>query len=103
MSVRRHLSTRERVRLFALHGGLCHLCGGRIDGVREAWEISHEVPLALGGAEEDENTEPAHRTCHRAWTARVEAPGDLPGVLTAAGAPGTTRRAPARVAIRVGP
>lgn len=74
MSVRRHRSTRERVRLFALHAGRCHFCGGAIDGVREAWEISHEIPLELGGADDDQNAKPAHRRCHRIWTAQVDLP-----------------------------
>jgi 5-methylcytosine-specific restriction protein A len=67
---RQSLSTKERSRLFALHGGVCHLCGGRIDGVREAWEIEHIVPVALIGrsAETDDNRKPAHTKCHKAKT-----------------------------------
>lgn len=72
--IRRSLSTRERARLFNLHGGICHLCGLKIDGAREAWDISHDIPLALGGADDDENRKPAHRKCHRAHTAKVDAP-----------------------------
>ncbi len=66
---RRSLSTRERVRLFTLHGGICHLCGGRIDGAREAWEIEHVLALALGGDDSDENRHPAHVKCHKGKTA----------------------------------
>src|SRR5690606_24121093 len=73
-SMRRHLSTRERARLFALHGGICHFCLGKIHGEREAWDISHVIPLAAGGADTDENTKPAHRKCHRAHTAAVDMP-----------------------------
>lgn len=36
---RRSLSARERIRLFELHGGICHFCGGKITGAREGWEI----------------------------------------------------------------
>lgn len=68
------LSTRERTRLFLLHGGKCHLCEGKIDGSREAWDISHDIPLAAGGADDDANRKPAHRKCHRDHTARVDAP-----------------------------
>ena len=73
MTARKSISTRERVRLFALHGGRCHLCGGRVQ-VGEAWDISHELPLELGGSDDDENRQIAHRKCHRAHTAAVDAP-----------------------------
>lgn len=66
---RRSLSTRERVRLFELHGGRCYLCGGKIDGTREAWEVEHELPVALGGDESDENRKLAHVKCHKPKTA----------------------------------
>ena len=71
---RKSLSTRERLRLFTLHEGICHICGGKIDGAREAWEISHELPLELGGADDDENRKPAHYKCHRAVTAKQDIP-----------------------------
>lgn len=71
---RRHLSTRERLRLFNLHRGICHFCDGKIDGTREAWEVSHDTPLELGGADDDENMKPAHKKCHRAHTAEVDMP-----------------------------
>ncbi|MGI9297057.1 MAG: HNH endonuclease signature motif containing protein [Gammaproteobacteria bacterium] len=71
---RKSLSTRERLRLFTLHKGICHICEGRIDGAREAWEISHELPLELGGADDDENRKPAHYKCHRALTAEQDIP-----------------------------
>lgn len=66
---RRSLSTRERVRLFTLYGGVCHICGGRIDGAREAWDVEHILPVALGGEETDENRKPAHVKCHKGKTA----------------------------------
>src|SRR5690606_7686862 len=72
--MRRHLSTRERTRLFLLHDGVCHFCGGKIHGEREAWDISHAIPLAAGGPDADENTMPAHRKCHRAHTAAADMP-----------------------------
>jgi len=67
---RRSLSTRERLRLFAHHRGVCHICQGKIDGTREAWEIEHELPVALGGDESDENRKLAHVKCHKAKTAK---------------------------------
>jgi 5-methylcytosine-specific restriction enzyme A len=74
MTKRRSLSTRERTRLFMLHGGRCHFCNGKIAGALEKWEISHEIPLELGGADDDENRKPAHYKCHRAHTAEVDIP-----------------------------
>lgn len=71
---RKHRSTRERARLFALHRGVCHLCNGKINGAREAWDISHDIPLELGGADDDENSKPAHRKCHRKHTSEVDIP-----------------------------
>lgn len=73
MTARRSISTKERVRLFMLHGGTCHLCGGKI-GVGEAWDVSHDIPLELGGADDDANRLLAHRKCHRAHTASVDVP-----------------------------
>lgn len=76
---RKSLSTKERTRIFLLHGGVCHFCRTKINGVREQWEISHEIPLELGGADDDENRKPAHYRCHRKHTAEV----DLPAIAKA--------------------
>lgn len=70
---RRSISTKERVRLFELHGGICHFCEGKIH-VGEAWDVSHVIPLAIGGEDDDVNRMPAHRKCHRAHTAAIDAP-----------------------------
>jgi len=67
MSARKSISTRERVRLFTMHGGTCHICSGRIK-VGEAWDVEHVVPLALGGADDDGNRHSAHIACHRLKT-----------------------------------
>ena len=74
MTKRKRLSTRERLRLFTLHGGICHICGIKIDGARERWEISHEIALEMGGADDDKNRKPAHYRCHREQTAKVDIP-----------------------------
>lgn len=61
------LSDRDRARLFKLHGGVCHICGEKIDGTREAWDVEHVIPRNLLGrfADTDENMRPAHRKgCH---------------------------------------
>lgn len=71
--MRRSLSTRDRARIFAKHDGQCHLCGGKIT-VGERWEVSHDTPLELGGADDDSNMAPAHYKCHRAITAEVDIP-----------------------------
>lgn len=73
MTKRRRWSATQRVALFLKHGGTCHMCGGRIDA-GQAWEVSHEVPLELGGADDDENAKPAHYKCHRNHTATVDIP-----------------------------
>jgi len=70
---RKHLSTTKRVKIFEKEGGKCHLCGLRIL-VGEAWDVSHEIPLANGGADDDTNWRVAHRTCHRKHTSTVDAP-----------------------------
>lgn len=70
---RKHLSARTRAEIFARHGGRCHLCNGDIQA-GEGWDVSHEIPLAIGGADDETNWLPAHRKCHRTHTAEVDAP-----------------------------
>jgi 5-methylcytosine-specific restriction enzyme A len=70
---RRTISTRERVRIFERAGGVCHLCGTRIQA-GEAWDVSHPIPLGIGGDDDETNWEPAHRKCHRVHTDTVDAP-----------------------------
>ena len=70
---RRRISTRERVDIFHRNDGRCHLCGGRIDA-GQAWEVSHDTPLELGGADEGDNLKPAHAKCHRLHTASIDLP-----------------------------
>ncbi len=73
MSERRRWSTTARVRIFLAAEGQCHVCGGRI-AVGDRWELSHLVPLELGGPDTEENLRPAHYRCHRDLTARVDVP-----------------------------
>ena len=70
---RQRLSTAARVRIFEASGGVCHLCSGKIQ-VGEAWDVSHEIPIELNGADDDTNRKPAHRKCHRTHTAEVDIP-----------------------------
>jgi 5-methylcytosine-specific restriction enzyme A len=69
---RRRLSDLQRAKLFAAHAGICHLCGQRIDGVREAWDVDHVIARELygPGADDDANLAPAHRACHKKKTAK---------------------------------
>lgn len=73
MTKRRSLSTTQRVRIFEAHGGVCHLCEGKIQ-IGQPWDVSHETPLEMGGADDETNMKPAHRVCHRAHTAAVDVP-----------------------------
>ncbi len=68
---RPRLSTTDRARLFTLHGGLCHICGLKIVGFRERWDVEHVIPRGLIGkaADTDDNMRPAHVRCHKAKTA----------------------------------
>jgi len=70
MSARRSVSTRDRARLFAMHGGLCHICGEKIDGTREKWEVEHVIPWAYSRDDSDENRRPAHVHCHKEKTVK---------------------------------
>lgn len=65
---RRTISRTERVRIFETAGGICHICGQPIDGVRERWDVEHVIPLALGGDDHGENLRPAHVACHAGKT-----------------------------------
>lgn len=69
MTARRSISTKERARLFALHGGRCHICGWKIDGTCERWEVEHVIPFAYSRDDSDENRKPAHINCHAVKTA----------------------------------
>ena len=71
---RKSLTAKDRLRIFTGHDGRCHFCGGKIDATREAWDVSHEIPLELGGDDDDINRQPAHRKCHKAHTANVDIP-----------------------------
>lgn len=63
----------RKMRVFEAHKGICHLCGGKIDGTREAWELEHIIPIAMGGADDETNVAPAHVSCHKGKTATDKA------------------------------
>lgn len=66
--MKRRMSTRRRLQIFTDHDGICYLCGGKIDGVKEAYDIEHIIPLEISRDDSDENLAPAHKHCHKAKT-----------------------------------
>ena len=75
---RKTRNAKERARLFKLFAGKCYLCDGAIDGTKEAWEIEHVIPIAMGGDDEDSNLQLAHAKCHKSKTAT-----DIPQIARA--------------------
>lgn len=71
---RRRFSDKDRARIFANNDGCCHLCGEKIDGVREAWEIEHVIAWELTRDDSDENLRPAHKSCHKDKTHKQDRP-----------------------------
>jgi hypothetical protein len=67
------LSRRGRRELLDREHSICHLCAGIIQPT-DRWEVSHEIPLALGGDDDTENRRAAHYKCHRVHTARKDVP-----------------------------
>lgn len=61
---RRKRTTLQRAAIFEAHDGICHICGEKIDGTREAWELEHIIPFDLTRDDTDENIAPAHVGCH---------------------------------------
>jgi 5-methylcytosine-specific restriction enzyme A len=65
---RKNFSMRERVRIFELNGGKCHLCEQKIKP-GDTWELEHLVPWILTRDDSDTNVKPAHKHCHKVKTA----------------------------------
>lgn len=72
--MRRHLSTTDRLKVFTAARGICSICKEKIDGVKERWEVSHEIPIALGGIDTAANMRPIHYACHKVQTATIDIP-----------------------------
>lgn len=70
---RRKRTTLQKLAIFERDKGLCHICGEKIDGTREAWELEHKIPYALTNDDTDENLSPAHVSCHRRKTRQDKA------------------------------
>ena len=60
---RKNMTPRLRLKVWEAHKGMCILCKSKIDGVRERWILEHEIPLALGGKDDESNMGPAHEGC----------------------------------------
>jgi 5-methylcytosine-specific restriction endonuclease McrA len=71
---RRRFTDKDRARIFANNNGCCHLCGQKIDGVREAWEVEHVIAWELTRDDSDDNLKPAHIGCHRQKTHEQDRP-----------------------------
>ena len=65
---RKPLTNKQRLQLFISEGGICCVCGGKIDGVKSAWD-EHIDPLWLNGNNARENRGVAHAKCARAKSA----------------------------------
>ena len=63
MLARKPLSPTKRLAIFEAAKGICSLCHQRIQ-VGERWDVEHRIPLALGGADDESNMAPAHKSCH---------------------------------------
>lgn len=70
---RPRLTRKERADLFEDHFGICHMCKQPIS-CDERWEVSHPIPLGLGGADDPANRGPAHYRCHRRRTFVIDVP-----------------------------
>ena len=66
---RKPLTPKQKLEMFIRYGGICCICGGKIDGVREAWD-EHVNPLWLSGDNSAENRAPAHDKCARRKSAK---------------------------------
>lgn len=73
MTRRIRLSPTAREALFDAASGICHLCNRPIIP-GERWEVSHPIPLGIGGRDDSSNRAPAHEPCHLYQTRRFDVP-----------------------------
>jgi 5-methylcytosine-specific restriction protein A len=66
------IPARVRLRIFEVHGGICHISGRKI-GPSDLWDVDHVTPLKDGGAHRESNMKPAIRAAHRVKTAHEAA------------------------------
>jgi hypothetical protein len=67
VEIRKPLTAKQKLQMFVEAGGICCVCGFKIDGVKEAWD-EHINPLWLNGDNSAPNRAPAHEKCARAKT-----------------------------------
>jgi len=60
---RKPLQSKEREVVLSKTGGMCHICGGKIEE-NKIWEADHVVSHAQGGESVLDNYLPAHRICN---------------------------------------
>lgn len=70
---RRRLTALQRTKVFDRDGGVCCLCGLKINAPKDKWILEHIKPLWLSGADDESNMAPAHYHCAIEKT-RKEAP-----------------------------
>jgi 5-methylcytosine-specific restriction endonuclease McrA len=59
---RSRLTREERQAVLAKTGGLCHICGGSLNGL--SWQADHVRPRSSGGVHAADNYLPAHSLCN---------------------------------------
>ncbi|MEM8626967.1 MAG: HNH endonuclease signature motif containing protein [Pseudomonadota bacterium] len=65
----RNVTQATRVKVFQRDGGLCQVCGVKID-VSTRWDVDHELSLENGGSNDPENLRLICVPCHKAKTAQ---------------------------------
>jgi len=67
------ITAKMRADIFLSRNGCCHLCSIKVVP-GEDWDVSHDIPLEVGGKDDATNWFVAHRKCHRVHTSTVDAP-----------------------------
>ena len=75
---RRPISSKRRLELFTAQSGVCNICRAKIQ-VGQAWDVDHEIPLAMGGDDGGDNLKVVHAKCHRG-TGSKTADDDMPRI-----------------------
>ena len=70
---REPLTPTEKLALYELRKGLCHVCGGKIDG-KTTFIDEHGTPLGLGGSNAIKNRFISHPKCAAVKTAQEDMP-----------------------------